>query len=361
MQLLPGPPGRFVTCGLDGKVCLAEVNMESGHPAGPGRAIGHHQSSAHGLAPRPGSDHEFLTAGLDGVVRHFDLRQEAAGAAAAHHGAAVHREPRPGVGLNALAFDPADTSGHRFATVGDRGSIGFHDLRHAFDAAGRGTLDRAFARADFPPLHATGLCFSRRGDALAVAYADALHVFARDDLREGLRAGDAAPGPLPGGEAPAVRGAPSVGFRPPGWANRRTYKGVAFFGGEDDFVAAGSDNGFVYLVDRASGELVNALEADREIANVVAPHPREFYTLATSGIDCSVKVWGPTAAEGSAAFDAEAFARSDAVLMEAYANEVDYLDDSSEEDGEEEEEAAWGLFASGSESDEASPSGPSDG
>ena len=71
-------------------------------------------------------------------------------------------------------------------------------------------------------------------------------------------------------------------------------------------------------------------------------------------------MWGPTAAEGSTAFDAEAFARSDAVLMEAYAEEVDYLDDSSEEDGEE-EEAAWGLFASGSESDEASPSGPSDG
>lgn len=58
------------------------------------------------------------------------------------------------------------------------------------------------------------------------------------------------------------------------------------------YIAAASDTGDMVLFDRASGAMVGISFADDDILNVVQPHPT-LPVLATSGIECTVKLWAP--------------------------------------------------------------------
>ena len=62
--------------------------------------------------------------------------------------------------------------------------------------------------------------------------------------------------------------------------------------GRKGFIVAGCDTGEMLLFDRASGSLIGAINADWHTCNAVRPHP-VLPWLATSGIDSSVKLWGP--------------------------------------------------------------------
>jgi hypothetical protein len=64
-------------------------------------------------------------------------------------------------------------------------------------------------------------------------------------------------------------------------------------GGPGTHVACGSDDGRFYVWDAATSELKAAPVADAHVVNVVAPHPRSPLTLATSGIDDTVKLFAP--------------------------------------------------------------------
>ncbi|VDK51496.1 unnamed protein product [Gongylonema pulchrum] len=63
-------------------------------------------------------------------------------------------------------------------------------------------------------------------------------------------------------------------------------KEAVWFGGRDEYIAAGSDCGSLLVWERASGALVKAFQADRNILNCVQPHPSTLL-LATSGIEHS--------------------------------------------------------------------------
>ncbi|OQR94054.1 hypothetical protein THRCLA_08261 [Thraustotheca clavata] len=80
-----------------------------------------------------------------------------------------------------------------------------------------------------------------------------------------------------------------------GYCNLHTdIKEAKFFGEEDGHIVAGSDDGYAYIWEKSTGQLVNALHADEDIVNCVQCHPTEP-VLATSGIESVVRLWSPLA------------------------------------------------------------------
>lgn len=90
-----------------------------------------------------------------------------------------------------------------------------------------------------------------------------------------------------------------------GCANTQTdIKEATFFGPNDAFVVAGSDDGYAYIWQKATGKLITAIKADADIVNCVRSHPTET-CLATSGIENVVRLWTPTSAENTCPSKAE--------------------------------------------------------
>ncbi|KAL0042807.1 hypothetical protein WJX79_000477 [Trebouxia sp. C0005] len=78
-----------------------------------------------------------------------------------------------------------------------------------------------------------------------------------------------------------------------GHANVQTdIKEAIFMGSQDDLVAAGSDDGSVFIYDAVTGQVVTFLQADEDVANCVQCHPT-LPVLATSGIEHTIKLWSP--------------------------------------------------------------------
>lgn len=69
-------------------------------------------------------------------------------------------------------------------------------------------------------------------------------------------------------------------------------KEVEFVGPTGSFIAAGSDDGALYIWKRDNGSLTTVLRADTSIVNCVQPHPSTCL-IATSGIESVVKLWQP--------------------------------------------------------------------
>lgn len=110
-------------------------------------------------------------------------------------------------------------------------------------------------------------------------------------------------------------------------------QGVSFLGRDDEFVMSGSDCGHIYVWERDSGVVqavlkvrqeqgsrsawkeenqagrmvlpcpkpqpmcVRGLQGDADTVNCLEPHPQHLLTMATSGIEDSIKLWAPTAEE----------------------------------------------------------------
>ena len=72
---------------------------------------------------------------------------------------------------------------------------------------------------------------------------------------------------------------------------------MSFFGPSDEYVASGSDCGHCFIWDKECGDLLQVLEADKDIVNCIEPHPHEAMTLATSGLENDCKIWQPTATQ----------------------------------------------------------------
>ncbi|XP_046977939.1 WD and tetratricopeptide repeats protein 1 [Vanessa cardui] len=74
-------------------------------------------------------------------------------------------------------------------------------------------------------------------------------------------------------------------------------KEANFLGPEANFVAAGSDDGSMFIWCRKSGNIVRCLRGDESIVNCVQLHPSMFL-LATSGIEAVVRLWSPRPEDG---------------------------------------------------------------
>ncbi len=71
-------------------------------------------------------------------------------------------------------------------------------------------------------------------------------------------------------------------------------KEASFFGGDGQFVAAGSDDGKFFIWERESTNIVRIFEGDDSIVNCLQGHPTACI-LASSGIDPQVRLWSPFA------------------------------------------------------------------
>ncbi|CAH1724518.1 unnamed protein product [Aphis gossypii] len=78
-----------------------------------------------------------------------------------------------------------------------------------------------------------------------------------------------------------------------GHLNRMTVKNVNFYGPRSDYVISGSDCGFIFVWDKKTEAIVQRKHADcRGCINVLEGHPH-IPTLATSGLDKTIKIWEP--------------------------------------------------------------------
>jgi WD repeat-containing protein 42A len=90
-----------------------------------------------------------------------------------------------------------------------------------------------------------------------------------------------------------------VGVSLKGHANIETIKEVTFHGVDSEYVCSGSDCGSIFVWSSRTGEVVNVLRnADQRTVNCIATNPQNVYTIATSGIDNTVKIWSPAGPQG---------------------------------------------------------------
>eukprot|EP00698_Gefionella_okellyi_P010734 TRINITY_DN2803_c0_g2_i1.p1 TRINITY_DN2803_c0_g2~~TRINITY_DN2803_c0_g2_i1.p1 ORF type:complete len:548 (+),score=82.56 TRINITY_DN2803_c0_g2_i1:204-1847(+) len=77
-----------------------------------------------------------------------------------------------------------------------------------------------------------------------------------------------------------------------GHSSEQTIKACNFCGPDSEYVISGSDNARVFIWDGDSGEVETVLSGHQSVVNCVIPHPYDPL-IATSGIDCVVKIWEP--------------------------------------------------------------------
>lgn len=73
-------------------------------------------------------------------------------------------------------------------------------------------------------------------------------------------------------------------------------KEANFLGPDANYLAAGSDDGSLFIWCRQSGNIIRCLRGDESIVNCIQMHPSMFL-MATSGIESVVRLWSPRAEE----------------------------------------------------------------
>ncbi|MCL7045976.1 hypothetical protein MKW94_004819 [Papaver nudicaule] len=298
----------IVTCAADGQVRHAQIQEDSQVNT---RLLGKHQGRAHKLAIEPGSPHIVYTCGEDGSVRHFDLRSSSATKLFTCKAFSPDRSAyMPTVHLNTIAIDPRNPN--LFAVGGTDEFAHLYDIRkYNWD----GSNDFGQPTDCFSPQHLigdeqviTGLAFSNQSELL-VSYSDEhIYLFTRDMgiVSNPVPASPSSEASNASGESnPITKASPSandvgadtaepVVYK--GHRNCDTVKGVSFFGPRDEYVVSGSDCGRIFIWRKKDGEILRAMEADKDIVNCIESHPH-VTMLASSGIEHDIKIWTPTAVD----------------------------------------------------------------
>lgn len=298
----------IVTCAADGQVRHAQI-LEGGRVET--SLLGSHQGRAHKLAIDPGSPHIFYTCGEDGLVQHFDLRTKACTELFTCHSTLERRSYLPmTVQLNAIAIDPR--SPNLFAVGGSDEYTRLYDIRrYKWD----GSTDFDQPVNYFCPEHLvgnevvgiTGLAFSEQSELLVSYNNENIYLFTKD-MGWG-------PNPAPSSsvstssdadeperdDSVATKSDIDTENKPvpqafKGHQNCETVKGVSVFGPKSEYVVSGSDCGRIFIWRKKDGELIRVMEADKRVVNCIEAHPHTA-VLASSGIECDIKIWTPKAEE----------------------------------------------------------------
>ncbi|KAM0832641.1 hypothetical protein ACQ4PT_064766 [Festuca glaucescens] len=292
-QFMPFSGDRsIVTAGADGEV--RHLQMREGGPVVVDRFV-ELEYPVHRLAVEPGSPHTFYSCGGDGSVWHFDLRGKEA--TKLFSCASINDETTEIIELYAIAMDPRNPC--YFALSGSDEYVRLYDRRKNYVNG-----DSLFGSPveHFCPPHLigqnkdgiTGLAFSQAGEMLASYSYDNIYLFEREHglhfnnfkVGEKLLMDETMGATLP----LSVEKLP-VPQTFKGHQNMQTVKGVNFLGPNYDFVASGSDCGYVFIWRKKGGELIRVMKGDKRIVNCVEQHPSESI-FASSGIDTSIKIWG---------------------------------------------------------------------
>ncbi|KAK3237534.1 hypothetical protein CYMTET_52399 [Cymbomonas tetramitiformis] len=320
-RLLPESGNVMVTLGADGRVRVG--HLPQGGAAPETREIGKHRGCAHKLGIMENSPNVFLSCGEDGHICQYDLRQETP-----FTSMLVARDANScRIGLNAISCNPCNS--WQVAACGADPHVLVYDIRSlATPPSDRGIVEQDRGEPSVKPvrwiipdaiknnnghmhMHMSSVVYSQNGEILGSYNREKVYLFAADGCR-----GNRAAVLNRDGEEEEGGSADDGSFE--GHRNAATVKGVSFFGPSDEYVLSGSDCGHLFWWSKRDGVLQQLLKGDEHVVNCLEPHPTQPLALASSGIDNTVKKWGPTA--DAASFD-QAAAKS--VMEENAAREAD--------------------------------------
>ncbi|XP_024395122.1 uncharacterized protein [Physcomitrium patens] len=286
----------IVSCAADGQVRSATI-LENGMVVT--KKLAKHRGRAHKMAIEPGSSRIFYSCGEDGVVQHFDLREEKATKLLTCHqfGKNSGKPSRSRVvRLNVIVTHPINLN---YFTVGGSDQYArVYDIRR-LTANGSEMEDQPVET--YAPKHLLGPGHDEHITCVAYSHQEELLVSYNDELiylfdksmslgssphknvEENEKEGDGGEASNQGNTQPQVY---------EGHRNHQTVKGVNFFGPNTEYVVSGSDCGRIFIWKKKGGKLVALMKGDDTVVNCLEPHPYATI-LATSGIEDTIKIWSP--------------------------------------------------------------------
>jgi len=305
---------QVVSCGMDGEIHLIDFSRNSASSSN--REI-NHQFSVLGTYSHmvfklfflPMSSSVFVTTHQDGCVRLFDLRDRTSGQQDEDHRPILVqlRNGRRIFSSNSLAFSPINH--HQFVVGGSDPSLRLYDMRMNLMRT-RTEADLAFSeqrdcqcickycpKAIFDSydqssndhrFYITGVDYNQLDEVVATYSRDNVYLFNINPCFSFASSGSNQSTTSTNEHIRHDYKQQFVGRR-----NISTFlKEVQFLGG-NQYVGTGSDCGNLFIWEKASGCLVQLLEADESVVNGIAPHPLGLPILATCGIDSDAKIFEP--------------------------------------------------------------------
>ncbi|XP_033176020.1 DDB1- and CUL4-associated factor 8 isoform X5 [Bombus impatiens] len=245
----------MATCARDGQVRLLDIRR------GVSRKLATHNAPTHKLALHPDTPHVIVSVGEDAKVLSIDIREEKPTKLLVVRDGSFH------VQLYSVHCNPLKSN--------------------EFCVAGRSQWVRVYDRRNVSkPIHE--LCPSHLTEKKHVHVTCALYNYDGTEVLASYNDEDIylfdAISPQPGDFAHKYEG----------HRNNATVKGVNFFGPKSEFVISGSDCGNIFIWEKNTEAIVNWMPGDEQgVVNCLEPHPH-IPILATSGLDCDVKVWAPS-------------------------------------------------------------------
>ncbi|XP_024539173.1 DDB1- and CUL4-associated factor 8-like protein 2 [Selaginella moellendorffii] len=325
-RIMPFSDDRsVVSCAADGQVRHALISEDGRVET---KKLAKHRGPAHKLAVEPGSPRTFFSCGEDGIVLHFDLRDNRRTKLLSCQNRFKSRGPL--VRLNSIVINPRNPN--YLAVGGDDVYARVYDLRKIGDDTPV-SLYTPKHLIGFPHIHITCVAYSHQ-EELLVSYSDEhIYLFQRDmEVQDQTRPDDdSASDEEVNSDTPdcddeidtSIRkkdgdddaededqsgdmdddkeksSAADDGRSPQvyrGHRNAQTVKGVNFYGPNSEYVMSGSDCGHIFIWKKRGGALVTMLKGDRRVVNCLEPHPHTAF-LATSGMDKTIKLWAPTSVD----------------------------------------------------------------
>ncbi|XP_050525885.1 DDB1- and CUL4-associated factor 8-like [Daktulosphaira vitifoliae] len=262
---------RIVSSGRDGLVILSAVGKSDVHF---NKILASHNRSCNKLSVHKDLPYVVLSCGEDGVVKSIDIREspinENVNSTNIQH---IRRNNGSVVRLYDINTNPMNP--FEFIVIGDDKYVRLYDKRKTTHDPVKKfhrilPSSRSYSRPRPRESHITSAVFNYCGTEILASYSeDDIYLF-------------------------DVNGSPDTYLHQyGGHLNRMTIKGVNFYGPKSDYVISGSDCGHFFIWDKKTEAIVQKKHADANgVVNVLEPHPH-MPTLATSGLDKTIKIWQP--------------------------------------------------------------------
>ncbi|XP_012339153.1 DDB1- and CUL4-associated factor 8 isoform X2 [Apis florea] len=245
----------MATCARDGQVRLLDIRR------GVSRKLATHNAPTHKLALHPDTPHVIVSVGEDAKVLSIDIREEKPTKLLVVKDGSSH------VQLYSVHCNPLKSN--EFCVGGRSQSVRIYDRRNV--SAPVHELCPEHLRSN-KYVHVTCALYNYDGTEVLASYNDE-DIYLFDAVLP--QTGDFA-------------------HKYEGHRNNATVKGVNFFGPKSEFVMSGSDCGNIFIWEKNSEAIVNWMPGDEQgVVNCLEPHPH-IPIIATSGLDCDVKIWAPS-------------------------------------------------------------------
>lgn len=216
-----------------------------------------HNDAVHKIVVVPQSRHEIMSAGEDAQVKHFDLRSNTT--TTMLRGVGDKRRVR----LFSIAHHPYTPE---FCISGSDDKLRVYDKRKLTKSVHEMT-----PKDDKKLTQITCAVYNHSGsEILASCSETGIYLFDSRNYKDGE----------------------FLHFYE-GHINKRTIKGVNFFGPHSEYIVSGSDCGHIFFWDKNTESVINFMKGDLSgVVNCLEPHPW-MPVLATSGLEHHVKIWTP--------------------------------------------------------------------